>query len=122
MQTAQQMEAHAGYQSKGLPLRRRFESFSIFLLQDCIATAAEHAVRFAAAGVPVGKARAVNALQQKTVRESNSKAKTQGKRVKVRNGVMSTNHDRRLIATQWRPTHFLGVLRVFRHLYPPLEA
>lgn len=64
MQAAQQMKANAGDQSKGVPFRRRFESLLIFL-QDCIATTAEHAVRFAAAGVPVGKARAVDALQQK---------------------------------------------------------
>lgn len=78
MQAAQQMKANAGYQSKGAPFRRRFESLIIFL-QDCIATTAEHAVRFAAAGVSVRKARAVDALRQKNSKRVEQHSEDTGK-------------------------------------------
>lgn len=63
LKTAKQRIADAGHQSKALALRRCGESFFI-VRQAGILAAAEHAICFAAPGVAVCEARAIEALRK----------------------------------------------------------
>lgn len=62
MQTAQQVVAHSRHQSEGFPLGRCGKSFSV-VKQAYVIAWAEHAVGFAAAGVPVGETGTIEPLR-----------------------------------------------------------